>query len=55
MLRRAASIILSAGLALATAITALPVQAAGKTYSSELTGEPIIDSEPASHRGNDRQ
>lgn len=44
MLRRAASIILSAGLALATAITALPVQAAGKTYSSELTGEPISTS-----------
>lgn len=44
MLKRAASIILAAGLALATACTALPAQAAGKTYTSELTGEPISTS-----------
>ena len=40
-MRRAVSMIIAAGLTLATAFTSLPVQAAGKTYSSELTGEPI--------------
>ena len=44
MLKRAASMILAAGLALAAAFTSMPVQAAGKTYSSELTGEQISTS-----------
>ena len=43
MFKKAASFLAAAGLALATAFTSMPVQAAG-TYTSELTGEPISTS-----------
>lgn len=41
MFRRAASLLLAAGMALAAAFASIPVQAAEETYPSELTGEPI--------------